>query len=320
MVITPPPKATSTPSLPPPLPSSSTVSLPPDLSSDFMDLAFGIPEVYNPIVHNTLVSISKQSTIKAWSFWALTASYSCFPVMFDRETNVYKNFIDTATNMAKSSGLIANTFAGFEERAVEALQGGKCSTYSPTPPVYLVGPLIDSKVDCSENECLKWLNSQPSRSVVFLCFGSMGVFKKHQLKEIAIGLMKSEQRFLWVVRDLPPDNENDPGSDGKDVGLDEILPEEFLGKTADKGLVVKNWAPQPAILGHDSVGGFKMNRVVLVEELKVAVAVTMSEDGFVGAESVEEKVRALIEGEEGRSSGERSGFRDESKGKGCSGG
>ncbi|KAK9066613.1 hypothetical protein SSX86_013936 [Deinandra increscens subsp. villosa] len=34
-----------------------TVPLPPDLSSDFMDLAFGIPKLYNPIVHNTLVVV-----------------------------------------------------------------------------------------------------------------------------------------------------------------------------------------------------------------------------------------------------------------------
>ncbi|KAJ0658280.1 putative UDP-glucuronosyl/UDP-glucosyltransferase, UDP-glycosyltransferase family [Helianthus annuus] len=369
-----------------------TVPLPPDFSSDFMDLAFGIPELYNPIVYDTLVNISKKSTIKAvildffsnaafrvsrslnfptYYFYTSGASGLCEflylptihnntsknikdldiyfdipgvppihasdmpPVMFDRETDMYKNFIDTASNMAKSSGLIANSFVGLEERAVDAIRNGKCTTYDPTPPLYLIGPLIASgnQVDPSENECLKWLDAQPSRSVVFLCFGSMGVFEKRQLKEMAIGLMKSEQRFLWVVRDPPPDNENDPDSGGKDLGLDAILPEGFLDRTADKGLVVKNWAPQPAILSHDSVGGFvthcgwnstleavvagvpmvawplyaeqKMNRVFLVEEMKVALAVKMSADGFVTAEAVEEKVRELIEGEEGGAVRER---------------
>ncbi|KAI3740922.1 hypothetical protein L2E82_31397 [Cichorium intybus] len=102
-------------------------------------------------------------------------------------------------------------------------------------------------MDPRKNECLKWLNSQPIKSVVFLCFGSMGVFKKEQLKEIAIGLERSEQRFLWVVRDPP----NESNSGGKELGLDAILPEGFLARTGDKGLVVKNWAPQPAILSHD---------------------------------------------------------------------
>ncbi|XP_023739059.2 UDP-glycosyltransferase 88B1 [Lactuca sativa] len=146
---------------------------------------------------------------------------------------------------------MANTFVGFEERAVDALREGKCIPNGPTPPIYFIGPLIvgGNHVDPSENECLKWLNSQPSKTVVFLCSGSQGVLKKEQLKEIAIGLEKSEQRFLWVVRDPPPGG-------GKEVGLDAILPDGFKGRIGDKGMVVKNWAPQPVILSHESVGGF----------------------------------------------------------------
>ncbi|KAK7861299.1 udp-glycosyltransferase 88a1 [Quercus suber] len=56
-------------------------------------------------------------------------------------------------------------------------------------------------------ECLSWLDSQPSQSVVFLCFGSLGLFSIEQLKEIALGLEKSDQRFLstttgWVCDSL----------------------------------------------------------------------------------------------------------------------
>ncbi|XP_052625719.1 UDP-glycosyltransferase 88B1-like [Lactuca sativa] len=155
---------------------------------------------------------------------------------------------------------MANTFVGFEERAVDALREGKCIPNGPTPPIYFIGPLIvgGNHVDPSENECLKWLNSQPSKSVVFLCSGSQGVLKKEQLKEIAIGLEKSEQRFLWVVRDPPPDDKKTDSNSGggKEVGLDAILPAGFKGRIGDKGMVVKNWAPQPAILSHESVGGF----------------------------------------------------------------
>lgn len=253
------------------------------------------------------------------------------PVLFERESNSYKNFMKTAGNMAKSSGIIVNSFVGLEERAVDNLRDGKCIPDGPTPPVYLIGPLIagGNPVDGSEKECLKWLDSQPSKSVVFLCFGSMGVFKKEQLKEIAIGLEKSGQRFLWVVRDPPaPDDGNESSSGAKELDL-----EGFLARIGDKGMVVKNWAPQPVILGHDSVGGFvshcgwnsaleavvagvpmvawplyaeqKMNRVYLVQEIGVALALKMSPDGFVTAEEVEEKVRELMEGEEGRTVRER---------------
>nr|GEW87257.1 UDP-glycosyltransferase 88B1-like [Tanacetum cinerariifolium] len=156
----------------------------------------------------------------------------------------------------------------------------------------------------------------------------MGVFKIEQLKEIAIGLERSGERFLWVVRDPPSDDDNKSNSGGKELSLESILPQGFLYRTKDKGLVVKNWAPQLAILNHDSVGGFvchcgwnstleamtagvpivawplyaeqKMNRVFLVQELKVALALKMSLDGFVTAEAVEEMVRELMEGVEGK--------------------
>ena len=50
------------------------------------------------------------------------------------------------------------------------------------------------------HECLRWLDMQPDNSVVFLSFGSLGTFPKKQLEVMAIGLEKSGQRFLWVVR------------------------------------------------------------------------------------------------------------------------
>ncbi|KAL7605692.1 hypothetical protein Lser_V15G19805 [Lactuca serriola] len=255
---------------------------------------------------------------------------SHFPAGFvDKNRPAYKDFINTARTMAKSTGIIANTFLGFEKRAVDALRDGKRTPEGQTPPTYFIGPLIadDNEVDPSENECLKWLNSQPIKSVVFLSFGSVGVFKKRQLKEIAIGLERSKQRFLWVVRS-PPDDENVSNSGGKELDIDAIFPEGFIARTRDMGLVVKNWAPQLAILGHESVGGFvshcgwnstleavvngvpmvawplyaeqKMNRVYLVEEMKVALALDIEPDGFVTAMAVEEKVKELMEGEEGR--------------------
>ncbi|KAJ9539623.1 hypothetical protein OSB04_026129 [Centaurea solstitialis] len=236
-----------------------------------------------------------------------------------------KHIVNAASDIAESSGIIVNSFVGFEERAVETVRDGKCIPDRPTPPVYVIGPLIE-EAGPGENECLKWLDSQPSKSVVFLCFGSRGVFKREQMKEIAIGLEKSGQRFLWVVRDPPPGDENESSSGEFDL-------EGFVARTVGKGMVVKNWALQTAILGHDSVGGFvshcgwnsaleavvsgvpmvawplyseqKMIRVFLVQELKVAVAVRMAADGFVMAEAVEEAVGELMEGEGGRTVRER---------------
>lgn len=249
--------------------------------------------------------------------------------MYDRNSNSYKNLIIVSENMAKSSGIFVNTFAELEPRVIKALADGECIPDGPTPPTYYVGPLIrDNSDDNSGDKCLKWLSLQPSKSVVVLIFGSMGKFKKDQLEEMAKGLEKSGQRFLWVVRSPPPENEKGQESALKEPDLDDLLPAGFLNRNKEKGLVVKNWAPQGEILRHKSVGGFvchcgwnsileamragvplvawplyaeqKMNRVYLVEGIKVALPLKMREDGFVTAEELAERLSELMEEESGK--------------------
>ncbi|CAK9176927.1 unnamed protein product [Ilex paraguariensis] len=362
-----------------------TISPPPKFTF-FEDLAFEVPRLNNPNVHQALQTISQKSKLKAFiidffcnaSFEVSTSlniptyyfytsgafvltiffylptidktttgikdlsyvevpgapplSPSAFPEVFLHRNSVgYKNFVDTANNMAKSSGIITNTFESLEPRAVKAISEGKCITNGPTPPVYYIGPLIASNAKTnaksgSEDECLTWLNSQPSQSVVFLCFGSNGVFIEEQLKEMAVGLENSGNRFLWVVRS-PPTNDK-ASSTSSEPDLDALLPEGFLERTKDRGLVVKAWAPQLDVLSHDSVGGFvthcgwnsvleavcsgvpmvtwplyaeqRLNRVFLVEEMKVALPLDESEDGFVSSAELERRVRELMDSESGK--------------------
>ncbi|KAJ9545741.1 LOW QUALITY PROTEIN: hypothetical protein OSB04_025448 [Centaurea solstitialis] len=249
----------------------------------------------------------------------------------DRNSYSYENLISTSNNMGKSFGIIVNTFAALEPRVMKALADGEYVPDGPTPPTYYVGPLIKSNKTSSDgdnNKCLEWLSLQPSKSVVVLIFGSLGKLKRDQLMEMAKGLEKSGQRFLWVVRNPPPENGPGDAFELKDPSLDDLLPEGFLERTKDKGLVVKNWAPQGEILRHDSVGGFvchcgwnsvleamhagvplvawplyaeqKMNRVHLVEGIKVALRLKMTEDGFVTAEELAERLKELMEEESGR--------------------
>jgi len=221
--------------------------------------------------------------------------------------------------MKGSSGIIINTCEAIEEKAIAVLNED-----ATVPPLFCVGPLISAPYGEEDKGCLSWLESQPSQSVVLLCFGSMGWFSRGQLKEIAIGLEKSEQRFLWVVR-----TELEGGdSEEEKPSLDELLPEGFLDRTKEKGLVVRDWAPQREILSHDSVGGFvthcgwnsvleavcegvpmvawplyaeqKMNRVFMVEEMKVALALKEGKDGLVSGSELGERVRELMESDTGK--------------------
>nr|POE81794.1 udp-glycosyltransferase 88b1 [Quercus suber] len=117
----------------------------------------------------------------------------------DRTSQRYEYFLNTATHMAKSNGIFVNTFDLLEKKAINAISDGLCVPDGLTPPIFCIGPLISSSnQDGDEHECLKWLTSQPSRSVVFLSFGSMGSFSAKQLREMAVGLENSGQRFLWV--------------------------------------------------------------------------------------------------------------------------
>ncbi|XXG55221.1 hypothetical protein AAC387_Pa03g2935 [Persea americana] len=121
--------------------------------------------------------------------------------------------------------------------AAEALRSGACIANGRTPPIYCIGLLIAEveRGGGGRAGCLEWLDSQLSRSIVFLYFGGLGLFSAAQLKEIAIGLERSGQRFLWVVRSPPYDNETR-------LDLGALLPEGFLERKRGRGLVVNSWA------------------------------------------------------------------------------
>ncbi|XP_043710183.1 UDP-glycosyltransferase 88F4-like [Telopea speciosissima] len=255
--------------------------------------------------------------------------------LMDRDEEGYPYFLEMSSSLPKSKGIIVNTFESLESIVIKAINDGLCVPEAPTPPIYTIGPLLDSPInqsvegEKSENQTLSWLDAQPSQSVVFLCFGSRGVFSKAQVKEIAVGLEKSGQRFLWALRKpVSEDNNKHFSLEQGDPDLDALLPEGFLERTKDRGLVVKQWAPQVEVLSRKSVGGFvthcgwnsvletvcagvpivawplyaeqHFNKEVLVEQTKLAMPMEESEDGIVYAAEVEKRVRALMESDEGK--------------------
>uniref|UniRef100_A0ACD5VL79 Uncharacterized protein n=1 Tax=Avena sativa TaxID=4498 RepID=A0ACD5VL79_AVESA len=245
----------------------------------------------------------------------------------DRTSLSYQHFFALSKKLCESRGVIVNSCRSLEPRAADAVIAGLCTPPSrTTPPVFCVGPLVQSEevADKRGGECLAWLDTQPKASVLFLCFGSMGRFSAEQIKELAAGLETSGQHFLWVVR-------SPPGCD--ELELDALLPNGFVDRTKDRGLVVMSWAPQREVLEHGAVGGFvthcgwnsvleavmagvpmlgwplyaeqRMNRVFLVEEMQLAVAVEAGENGVVTAEEIEGKVSWLMNSDGGSELRER---------------
>lgn len=261
------------------------------------------------------------------------ASHLVKELLVDPEDELCKTMARLFDRGMDTRGVLVNTFESLESRAVQVLGNPLCVPGKVLPPIYCVGPLIRQGAPGSENgerhECLAWLDAQPKSSVVFLCFGSMGTLSAEQLKEIAVGLDRSGQRFLWVVR--PPANIDDPKrflEKLPEPDLGALLPEGFLERTKGRGLIVKSWAPQVEVLHHPATGAFvthcgwnstlegimagipmlcwplfaeqKMNKVFMTTDMGIGVEMEGYETGFIRAEEVEAKVRLVMDSDEGR--------------------
>ncbi|CAO1941611.1 unnamed protein product [Urochloa humidicola] len=258
----------------------------------------------------------------------IPASHLSAEMLEDPDSQIYMAMMNFIRRNTDADGVLVNTFASLEPRAVQAL--GDMKILPPgggerrmMPPVYCVGPLVTGTGEEDKHECLAWLDTQPERSVVFLCFGGIAwtSHSSEQLREIAGGLERSGHRFLWVVR--APFH----AALASEPDLDAVLPDGFLERTRGRGLVVKRWVPQVAVLRHRATGAFvthcgwnsvlegitagvpmlcwplyseqKMNKVFMVEEAKVGVDMLGWKQGMVPAEEMEAKVRLVMESEDG---------------------
>eukprot|EP00249_Psilotum_nudum_P024581 c29228_g2_i4 orf=1171-1800(+) len=143
--------------------------------------------------------------------------------------------------MRKSQGILANTFYELESPAIDA-------TAQRGIPVFAVGPLLShtrsgTSLWTEDYSCLKWLDEQPTASVLYISFGSITVLSAKQFEEIVSGLEATKQRFLLVLR-----------RDMIDGGFRNAS-EYIKAKTKNQGCVV-SWSPQPLVLSHPAVGGF----------------------------------------------------------------
>ncbi|KAL5581580.1 hypothetical protein UlMin_014022 [Ulmus minor] len=239
--------------------------------------------------------------------------------------------VEMARRSKKTKGIIFNTVLELEFHSLNSFSDGE------TPPFYTVGPLLDLKGEGQEqsfdktqrrNQIVTWLDDQPLKSVVFLCFGTNGTFGAAQLREIAIGLDRSGQRFLWSVRKAQHQNRYAPLDEYTDDELVEILPEGFLERTKERGMIC-GWAPQAEVLAHKATGGFvshcgwnstleslwfgvpivtwplyaeqQMNAFQMVRDLGLAVELRLDfrrdKEEVVVADEIEKAVRSVMEGD-----------------------
>ncbi|WJZ84714.1 hypothetical protein VitviT2T_004307 [Vitis vinifera] len=233
------------------------------------------------------------------------------------------DFLNRVRRFREAKGILVNTFVELESHVINSFVDGT------TPPIYTVGPLLNlhnanhQKQD-SDLDVIQWLDDQPTSSVVFLCFGSVGAFHMDQIKEIAIGLENSGHRFLWTLRRPPPKGKIAMPTDY--VNFEEVLPEGFLDRTSKIGKII-GWAPQTAILAHSAIGGFvshcgwnstlesiwygvpvatwpmyaeqQLNAFQIVKELEIGVEIRLDykkdTSDIVNAQEIESRIRSLME-------------------------
>uniref|UniRef100_A0A0E0BKX2 Glycosyltransferase n=2 Tax=Oryza TaxID=4527 RepID=A0A0E0BKX2_9ORYZ len=181
----------------------------------------------------------------------------------DKSRACYGWMVHHGTRYRDADAILVNSFDAVEPDAARVLRHPKPGV----PPVFPIGPLIQTHCAGDDDAaappspraaCLDWLDRQPDRSVIFVSFGSGGALPTEHMRELALGLELSGQRFLWVVRS--PSDEGEVSANYYDAETKKnpfgYLPEGFVERTKEVGLLVPSWAPQTKVLAHRAMGGF----------------------------------------------------------------
>ncbi|KAK6124653.1 hypothetical protein DH2020_041602 [Rehmannia glutinosa] len=166
----------------------------------------------------------------------------CFPPEF---SEISKLQMDARKS---NSGDLFNTSRVIEGFYIDLLSKEKCTGVEKNWAIGPLNPVFIPEKNDSNSKCLEWLAKQGLNSVIFVAFGTTSSLSNEQIAELAIGLEKSEQKFIWVLRDA------DKGNVFEGDVRRAPLPEGFESRVEKRGLIVRGWAPQLAILEHASQG------------------------------------------------------------------
>ncbi|XP_009590752.1 UDP-glycosyltransferase 74B1 [Nicotiana tomentosiformis] len=141
------------------------------------------------------------------------------------------------------------------DNSFQELEGEIAREVSEIWPARLIGPMVpssylDGRIEGDKGygaslweplseECLKWLKTKPSKSVIYISFGSMVSLTPKQMEEMTYALIDSNMSYLWVVRETEKCK----------------LPKRFIESTNGKGLIV-SWCNQLETLANQAIGCF----------------------------------------------------------------
>ncbi|KAI7747467.1 hypothetical protein M8C21_030740 [Ambrosia artemisiifolia] len=183
-------------------------------------------------------------------------------------------------------------------------------------PILLIGPVVPEPSSSELHETwAKWLSQFATKSVIYCSFGSETFLTDDQIKELSLGLELTGLPFFLVL--------NFPSNVDSSKELKRTLPEGFMDRVKNRGVVHSGWVQQQNILAHESVGcyvchaGFSsvveglvndcqlvmiplkgdqfFNSKLIALEWKAGVEVNRrDEDGYFGKDDVFEAVKSVM--------------------------
>ncbi|XP_040379757.1 UDP-glycosyltransferase 75C1-like isoform X2 [Oryza brachyantha] len=220
------------------------------------DAVVAAVESGNPFAEVSLPGLPPLRVRDLPSFLAITSADDPFAFVLSE----FEALIDTLERGAEPpTYVLANTFDAMERDAVLSLR--------PHIDVVAVGPVLsflhadadETKTVSSPNDLfdhdgggyLEWLGTKPSRSVVYISFGSSSVMSKNQVAEIAAAMAASNRPFLLVLRKDNCKDEEENAAIKKLVAAAAAATDGGGG-----GGMAVAWCDQARVLSHPSVGCF----------------------------------------------------------------
>lgn len=207
--------------------------------------------------------------------------------------------------------ILVKTYRDFEGKYMDYLSNLVSKKIVP------LGSLVQESIDQDDHEeIIQWLDKKEKSSTVFVSFGSEYFLSEEEILEVAQGLELSKVNFIWVIR-FPQ---------GERISMQDALPEGYLERVGESGMVMEGWAPQATILQHPSLGGFVSHcgwssvmesmkfgvpiiampmhidqplNARLVEYIGVGVEASRDENGKLQSEEIAKAIRKVVVEESG---------------------
>lgn len=218
--------------------------------------------------------------------------------------------------LQENAWILLNGFDEMEASAMEALKAASSKILTVGP--LITTPFFNFSINPNTNpkapqhaDVLNWLDKQALSSVLYVSFGTLAERSADQVIELAQGLEASGQPFLWVIR-------SDILSASPDIATN-------IKQCKEGRALVVEWAPQPHILSHPSIGGFLthcgwnsilesimsgvpmltwpsivdqgLNAKCIANQWMIGLELHVDEGGCVGKAEVEKKVLELMKEE-----------------------